>query len=373
MDDLAPPGNVPQPDGPAVVEAYDQQEGQSLPRRLLRGFGILLVFVAVLLGVYGTVAFAAWQRGQQLRTENAQLALEEQIANQIELARGDIANGNFALATRRLDWVLEQEPESAEALSLHTEAQNGLNARLAPTANPSPTPTPEAVETPVESSQPGEATTNEAFAELDSLMADGQWEKAIAAITTFQRNFPNERRQETDEMLYNAYINQGVKLISGTQIELGLFYLGQAERLGDLPVEVEDQRTWAELYLEGIGYYGVNWETTIFYFNGLCSAAPFYQDACQKLFEAYVAFGDQYAAALDWCPAEKWYAEAVRLDNVTAVIDKRREASTNCLEATPTPDAPTPDASTPDASISDTVPITNTVPTTQTVGPFESQ
>jgi hypothetical protein len=59
MDDLAPPGNVPQSDGPAIVEAYDQQEGLSLPRRLLRGFGILLVIVAVLLGVYGTVAYAA--------------------------------------------------------------------------------------------------------------------------------------------------------------------------------------------------------------------------------------------------------------------------------------------------------------------------
>jgi hypothetical protein len=138
--------------------------------------------------------------------------------------------------------------------------------------------------------------------------------------------------------------------------------LTQAERLGDLPLEVEDQRTWAELYLLGIGYYGVNWETTIFYFRGLCAAAPFYQNACQKLFEAYVAFGDQYASVLDWCPAEEWYIEAVRLDNVSEVVEKRREAATNCLEATPTPEAP----------ITDTVPITNTLPSvsiTETFAP----
>jgi hypothetical protein len=347
MDDLAS-----QPDELTMGEDFETSEPSPMPRRLLRGVGLLMVFIAILLGVYGTVAYAAWQRGQTLRVENAQHALEEQIINQINLARGDIANGNFALATRRLDWVLERDPDSAEAQSLHSEAQTGLNARLTPTPIPSPTPTPDALETPDEPSQPIETVTNAAFDNLETLMDAREWQAAISAIAAFQRDFPNERRQETDEMLYNAYINLGVKLVSGSQIELGLFYLSQAERLGDLPLEVEDQRTWAELYLQGIGYYAVNWETTIFYFRGLCAAAPFYQDACQKLFEAYVAFGDQYAANLDWCPAEEWYIEAVRLDNTTAVVDKRREATTNCLDATPTPDA----------TITNTLPISNTLP-----------
>lgn len=340
MDDLAP-----QPDELAMGE--DSQTLPSVPRRLLRGFGLVLVVVAVLLAIYGAVAYTAWQRGQTLRVENAQQALEEQINNQIELARSDIADGNYALATRRLDWVLERDPNSAEAQSLHEEAQNGLNARLTPTPPPSPTPTPEALETPVNDPQP-----NEAYDNLQTLMDEGKWAEAISAIAAFQQDFPNDHRQETDEMLYNAYINLGTKLVSGSQVELGLFYLEQAERLGDLPLEVEDQRTWAELYLLGIGYYGVDWGTTIFYFEGLCAAAPFYHDACQKLFEAYVAYGDQYASALDWCPAEEWYTEAVRLDNVTEVIEKRREAATNCQDATPTPNAP----------ITGTLSITNSSP-----------
>jgi hypothetical protein len=255
---------------------------------------------------------------------------------------------------RRLDWVLERDPDSTEAQSLHNQAQSGLNARLTPTPRPTPTATPEAVETPVEASQPGDPFSQEAFANLEALMDEGHWAPAVSAIAAFQQDYPNERRQETDEMLYNAYINLGVEMISGTQIELGIFYLGQAERLGDLPTDVEDQRTWAELYLLGIGYYGVDWETTIFYFQGLCAAAPFYQDACRKLFEAYVAYGDQYASILEWCPAEEWYTEAVRLDNVTAVVEKRREAATNCLEATPTPENP----------ITGTVTITSTLPST---------
>jgi tetratricopeptide (TPR) repeat protein len=352
MDDL-----VSQPDDLAIGEEYEQGTAPSGPRRLLRGFGLALVIIALLLAIYGAVAYAAWQRGQSLRVENARQALEEQIANQIELARGDISNGNFALAMRRLDWVLERDPASVEGQTLHEQAQSGLNARLTPTPRPTPTPTPEAVEKPVEESQPGDAFSQEAFTNLETLMNEGRWAAAVSAIAAFQQDFPNERRQETDEMLYNAYMNLGVQMISGTQIELGIFYLSQAERLGDLPLDVKDQQTWAELYLLGIGYYGVDWQTTIFYFQGLCAAAPFYQDACRKLFEAYVAYGDQFAGLLDWCPAEEWYTEAIRLDNVTAVVDKRREAATNCLDATPTPENP----------ITGTLPITNTIPFSNTL------
>lgn len=347
MADLAP-----ETEELTTAEDENPRESPISPRRLLRGFGLGLVIIAVLLAVYGTVAYAAWQRGQTMRVQNAQEALEDQIANQIELARGDIGNGNFALALRRLDWVLERNPASSEALALQAEAQGGLDARLTPTALPSPTATPEADETPEAGSN--QAETQEAFTNFQALMEDGNWAAAITAVSAFQHDYPNERRGETDEMLYNAYTNLGIKMLSDSQIELGLFYLSQAERLGDLPLEIQDQRTWAELYLLGIGYYDVNWETAIFYFRGLCAAAPFYQDACQKLFDAYVAYGDQYASVLDWCPAEEWYIEAIRLDNdVTEVFEKRREATTNCQEATPTPEAP----------VTNTVPITSTLPT----------
>lgn len=326
-------------------------------RPIMRAVGLVFIGIALLLTIYGTVAFMAFQRGQELSLEYARQDQAEQVVKQINLARGDIEDENFARAMSRLEWVLEREPGSEEALALHTEAENGLNARLHPTPIPEPTETPEPVETDDPETASEETANQAAFDSLQVLMADGEWEAAISAITDFQHHFPDERRGETDEMLYNAYINLGVKLISGTQIELGLFYLTQAERLGDLPIEVQDQRTWAELYLDGIGYYNVNWETTIFYFRGLCAAAPFYQDACQKLFDAYVAYGDQYASILEWCPAEEWYSEAIRLENEAEVVEKRREASTNCLEATPTPPAP----------ITDTISITNTFPTTNTL------
>lgn len=349
MDELTSPE-----EGTADTASLQPSDGK---RPIMRLVGLVFIGIALLLAIYGTVGFLAFQRGQELSLEYARQDQAEQVVKQINLARGDIEDENFARAMSRLEWVLEREPESEDALALHTEAEIGLNARLHPSPIPALTETPNPVETAEPDAELEETANQEAFEDLEVLMDDGEWEDAITAITDFQHDFPDERRGETDEMLYNAYINLGVSLVSGTQIELGLFYFTQAEELGDLPIEVQDQRTWAELYLDGIGYYNVNWETAIFYFRGLCAAAPFYQNACQKLFDAYVAYGDQYASILDWCPAEEWYLEAVRLENDADVVDKRREATTNCLEATPTPQAP----------ITDTISITNTLPTTDTL------
>jgi hypothetical protein len=139
--------------------------------------------------------------------------------------------------------------------------------------------------------------------------------------------------------LYDAYIELGIGLVDGEQVELGLFYFSQAERLGDLPIEVEDQRSWAELYLIGIGYFGVDWAATVLYFRDLCAAAPFYQGACVKFHQALVAYADQYSRGLDWCPAEGYYREAIGLDSSPDLVDAFERAIKGCAEATPTPTA----------------------------------
>ncbi|MCI0396635.1 MAG: hypothetical protein L0332_19240 [Chloroflexi bacterium] len=342
MNDL-----VPQPNSLAPENEIETPRVVSHRRRLLRRLGFFLLLLATLLTLYGGVAYLAWRRGQMARSENIQQATQAELSNQVTLAQGDINAGNFALALRRLEWVLERAPDYSGVVELQRQAQQGLNARLTPTPLPTPTATPEVVQTPATVTGPAAAVAG-----LEELMAAEEWETAVAAIAAFQYQYPDYERRQTDTMLYNAYINLGLALLSGPQVELGLFYLSQAEKLGDLPQAVIDQRTWAELYLWGIAYYGVDWGTTAFYFRGLCAAAPFYQNSCEKLHTALVAYGDQYAFALDWCPARELYAEARRLDNNSALNTRLQEASAHCLEATPTPTIP----------LTGTVTITGTAP-----------
>jgi hypothetical protein len=69
-----------------------------------------------------------------------------------------------------------------------------------------------------------------------------------------------------------------------------------------------------------------------------------------------VSFGDQYAFAQDWCPAQGLYEEARTYQATAEINNKRIEAQENCLLATPTPSEP----------ITDTVPITDTIPISDT-------
>jgi tetratricopeptide (TPR) repeat protein len=320
---------------PEQNSSLEQPLPASRSRRLLRGLGFLFLILAFLATLYGSFSYVAWQKGQVLRAERARTDLEEQVARQTELARTDIAAGNYLLALRRLDWVLERRPEQPEVQLLRDQAQRALNNLLTPLPTTAVTPSPSP--TPFATSTAGDSNAAQQLNAIQTLLQDKQWETAIDALIVFQNQNPSYERWQTDRMLYETYTTYGVELLYGEQVELGLYYLERAERLGDLPQSVLDQQLWAKLYLQGVAYYGVNWGVAVYYFRDLCLAAPFFQNACDRLYTALIAQGDQYAVALDWCPARPAYSEAYQLRSSQPLAQKIREANEGCLTATPTP------------------------------------
>lgn len=337
-----------------VGEITNQKTAGKRPaRRPYRILGFVFIGLAVLLAIYGTIFFIAWDRGQVQKAREEESALAVELENQMSLAMQEADSGRYSLASRRLEWILERDPGYPGAIELLDELKALLNKPATPTAI--------ALETsePVnEPSPPAGLGSAAEFDELEMLVAEERWDQAITAIIAFQSKYPDFRRQDTDKLLYNAYLNLGQILVMGDQVELGLFYLEQAEKLGDLPPGAEDQRTWADLYLLGISYYGVDWDTSLFYFRGLCAAAPFYQDACRKLHEILIISGDQYQANMDYCPAEALYFEASHIDNDVSLQEKLGQAREGCQEATPTPE-PT---LTPSIPISGTATLESSVP-----------
>ncbi len=329
--------------------------------RTLRILGIVLIVAALLIGMYAIVAYVALERGRTLRTERLQEEQAAELANQLARAREDIGEGNYLLASRRLEWILAQDSDYPEARAMLDDTQEALTGTRGPSepSDSEATPTPRV--TPLAAGAGEEAAAAE-LERLDELVASEAWEEAITSLISFQHNYPEYERRETDELLYESYIAQGVELLYEDQVELGLYYLEQAQRLGDLPQDVRDQQEWAELYLAGMGYFGVNWEVSLFYFRDLCLAAPFFHDACGKLYEALVAYGDQYAAQQEWCPAEGLYNEAYGHNESDALLTKLQNARQGCQDATPTPSAP----------ISGTAPVTGTTPLTDTLSPTRS-
>lgn len=326
------------------------EEVETKPRRWSHIIGIGLIATALLAGFYLAIAYFAWENGQALRQEQQQTETVAQIERQVNLARENMAQGSYALAQTRLAWVLEREPNHAEAQALQQEAEKNLAALLTPVlvtaVSPSslePSPTPGLI-----------SDSNQELARIERLAQKEQWEEAISALLTFQNQFPNDERTTSDRLLYDVYVAYGLELIKGKQVELGLYYFDQAQKLGDLPQEALDYRSWAELYTQGVAFYGVNWGAASLYFRDLCLAAPFYQDACQLLYESLVAYADLYAATQDWCPAESLYQEALGQQQSPDLSDKLGKAREGCLAATPTPDA---------SGITNTLPITNSAGT----------
>jgi len=335
----------------AVPQANDPSKQSSTPpqkkRRTVRIAGLLLIIFSVLVGWFLLIAFLGWQSGQKVLQDKQFAQLDRQIA----LAEENISQGNYQLALTRLEWVLERDSGSAQAQSLRDQALAGIGRTPEPTPVTAVTVTPASTRLPT--ATPGSiGSPSDELLRIQRLVATKYWEEALPALIAFQQQFPSFEREETDQLLYDVYMNYGLDLISGEKVELGMYYLAQAQRLGDLPQSALDYQTWAELYTQGISFYGVNWEASAYYFRDLCLAAPFYQSSCEQLFTALVSLGDQYAFAQDWCPAQDLYNEANRHQTTTELNEKRTQAQENCLLATPTPSEP----------ITDTVPITDTAP-----------
>ncbi|MFQ5420854.1 MAG: hypothetical protein ACE5FD_12085 [Anaerolineae bacterium] len=341
---------------PVEGAATETVSPRSLPRRVMRMLGFGLIVTAVLLAWYLAVLYMGWQSGQDLLSQRREEEMQNQVARQVTLAQENVAEGSYTLALRRLDWVLERSPNQPEAVQLQEQAQAALNQLLTPqttilaatpqaeTPTPLPMPTAGPIENPLSEWQ-----------RIRRLAVNKAWADVVPALVAFQRQFPSYERADTDALLYEAYIELGLQLLEGEQVEVGLFYLEQAESLGDLSQEVLDYQVWGELYLQGLAFYDVNWAAATFYFRDLCLAAPFYQSSCDRLHEALAAYGDQFASAQDWCPAQEMYAEALTHGRTQSLIEKNNEAREFCLLATPTP-LPT---ATFTAPITDTQTITN--------------
>ena len=340
---------------PAISTRFPiSEQGMAQKPRLMRLVGPILIAAALLLALYTAIAYTAWQSGRSLRQQRVQEERSTEVANQISHAQEEIEAGNVRLALRRLEWVLGQDPEHTRAQALREIAESALNQPGSPSQeNEGATETPRATAGAGGSNEAAEAQLQEA----EQLVEAERWQEAIRALVDFQHRFPDYDRRHTDNLLHQSYIVRGADLLYGEQVELGLYYLSLAEELGDLPQGVEDQRPWAQLYLAGMGYYGVNWDVALFYFRDLCLAAPFYQNSCQKLYEALVARGDQYAVQQDWCPARSLYAEAYAIEDPSSLAQKLGEAREACDAATPTAAAP--------ITSTNASPLTATIPSEQ--------
>jgi TolB protein len=273
----------------------------------------LLAFACILvifLAIGAVAAYEGLQERAALNRQQAEVHYERGLvhlqANEYELAIAEFEH------TLRLD-------------SAHREAREALRDAKTTSLN-QPTPT--------------SATLNEAtvaiFQEAQALIKEQKWEEATQRLTQLRGLAPDYRSEEVSDLLYAAYFEFGIQMVSNAHVNEGIHAFEQA--LAERPDDVETSRQldMASLYASAQASWGADWPSAIDYLEQLYALTPDYLDVETALYEAYAGYGDVLAQEEAWCLAELQYQEAAMLQPGAEVQEKWSEAARLCRAPSPT-------------------------------------
>ena len=312
-------------------------------RRILLG---LLIFILVV-GIGGGLGYGIAIRD---RIHQEQAAISTEVYNQFLLGIVNMERGEYEIARQRFEYILELNPNHTEAASMLTEALLHLGE-----SSTVPTPRPSATLAPTADSRGQADIFNSALAYRDA----EDWNSLINTLDTLRTTDPNYKPVEVDGLYYIAYRNRGIHRIAAeSNLEGGIFDITRAEAFGPLDVEANNYRKWAEDYLTGVSFWGVDWAQVLTYFNQLALSAPYLSDsslltsldrqatAQSQLYSQYLTTAQYRMNQGKYCEAYDLYNEA----SLYIVFDQNTQqnfefARDKCLGIPPTAaptDTPTP-------------------------------
>jgi len=283
----------------------------NLWKRLL----VILLALALFIGVMAMAAYAGLYFGERDRQTARQTIVQEHYTAGLEA----LNEGRVERAAAEFQYVLQLDPQHALAEQGLTEAR----ARLAV----KPTPTLEAA------TSLAEQLLDQASISFD----EAEWVATARTLTQLRALDPDYEQDAVEEMLFTSLYNAGTAFLDEDALEVGISYLDQAIALRPLDANAVNQRNLAARYLDALNYWGVDWELCITRFEALYATNPGYKDVAQRVYRAYLAYADYFAAQGEMCPAEMQYAQALRLYADPNIDQKRADAAQVCLIATPTP------------------------------------
>ena len=325
----------------------DLPEGTPRGRRLW----ILWAFLGVLLLglIAGGSVYAGYNSAIDQRTRYESTLVSGEAANQYVLAQQDIALGNFDRARQRLEYIIKIDPNYPNVSEQLAFVLTQQRITATPTLVPTPTLTP----------TPDYRGRDELYGEAQNLLIARDWTGAIDTLLRLRKNFPDFMVVKVDGMLFVALRNRGIdKIAQMHDLEGGNYDMTLAERFGPLDAEARNWRDWAELYIRGASYWGVDWGQSVNYFSQLAVAAPNLSDisgwtASNRYLDALLGYGDWLAAKGQWCDAQMQYDTYMTLLANPQVEPTAMYAADQCAqganpevtpggEITPTPETPIP-------------------------------
>jgi len=269
---------------------------------LLAGCALLLIVGLAALGIY---------QGLQERTRLNQATALEHYQKGIE----QFNVGNYELARAELEMSTQLDPKNRDAATKLAEV-NALLSNL-------PTPT----------SVVGYQMAILLYNEARDLYNKGDWEGVISRLEQVQELDPDLEHDQVISLLVEAYYKAAMKLVDESRMEEAIRYLDRALELRPASQEIRDQKRLASLYVAGLGYWDANWQGVIDSLSLLYQLKPDYKDTRQRLYDAYVAYGDALAKSSDWCGARDRYDSALAIEKSDSLKAQREDAAQKCAIA----------------------------------------
>jgi tetratricopeptide (TPR) repeat protein len=290
--------------------------------------GVLLL---VLVGALGS--FGGYQAGLQQRLDTEATAVSQQADEQFALGIRDLEAGLYEVARQRFEFVIQLDPDYPGVTDRLADVLLALNTTATPTPVPTPTLTP----------TPDLRGAEDLFFQAERLLAEGDWTGALDTLDTLRQKQPDYRAIDIDGMYYVALRNRGIDKISlDGNLEGGMYDLARAELFGPLDRDADAWRSWARLYVLGASFWEVDWGQAISIFGQLVQVAPNLHDtanwtATERLRMALIRYGDQFAAAGDFCTAQQQYEAALEFGPDSNLEPTAEAAADECAPPTEEP------------------------------------
>ena len=344
-------------------DAIPPEEKPAAPGRSRFWAWLVMLSLLALFVIGAASAYGGYLSGIQRRTSFEATQVASKVGEQFQLGVQDLQAGHYELARQRFEYVINLDPDYPGVTENLAAVLLQLNTTATPTAVSTPTLTPTVDLRGAE----------ELFSQAQVLLADEKWSEAIDTLLKLRKNEPSFQAVEVDSMLYVALRNRGVqRILSEGDLEGGTYDLALAERFGPLDVEASNMRTWADLYVTGASFWGLDWSQAVFYFGQLLLVGPNLRDstnltATERFRLASIKYGDFLAENKEWCKALEQYAAAFNIGTDPSVEPTAAWVAQKCeggeepkeeeeppTETPPTPgetppaETPTPEPPTPE-------------------------
>jgi hypothetical protein len=289
----------------------------------------ILIGVLGVLIILGLAGYSGYGAGINDRLNADEAIVSKQVTEQFQFALVDIEFGRYESARARLEFIISKDPSYPGAADKLTEV-------LVLSSIPTPTPAPTITSTPDFSG------AESAYGRAQQLILAQDWPGALGALDTIRKLDKTYKTAQVDGMYYFALRNYGVDQITKQgNLEGGIYQLTLAERFGPLDRSAEGLREGARMYITGASFWELDWAQAVTYFTEVGLGWPSMWDgtmtAAQRLFEATMAYGDEFFEKQQYCEAHAQYQTAASIGNLTEPsASNAEEARLVCFPATAT-------------------------------------